>query len=224
MMAISNQQTVKPKRRLIDRRAIRLLAKSVLVLVVVGILIGIFHNRILLAIGSYMAIHDPIEKSDLILMLNHEAQTIPFATADLFNKGFAPRIVLGNYRRSRIEQLNIVGHQHRFGQRILVSQGVPAANIEVIGEELKDTVDLGAALSEYCKSNNITSVIVVTSSPFSRLDRNDLLRRLAGQNIKLRMYPVRTTYFDETDWWRVKQGWIGYFDAYYLSLLHNFAR
>jgi len=47
------------------------------------------------------------------------------------------------------------------------------------------------------------------------------MRHLAGQNVKLRMYPVRTRYFDETDWWRVKQGWIEYFDAY-LSFLSSF--
>jgi len=93
--------------------------------------------------------------------MNHDAQTIPFAAADLYRKGYAPKLVLGGYRSSRIEQLKIVSQQNRFGQRLLVSEGVPRENVEVVGNEVKDTLELGAALSDYCKSKNIASIIVV---------------------------------------------------------------
>ncbi len=224
-MASSDEQTSGKNqsvadKRLFARRLVKISVRMLLVLMVFGILIAIFHNQILLAIGSFMTVRDPVERSDVILLMNRESQTVPFAAAELYRKGYAPKLVLGGYRSTRIEQLRVIDQQRRFGQKLLTSQGVPPDRIEVIGMELKDTIDLGGALGDYCKANNIISVIVVTSSPFSRLDRNDLSRRLADQNIKLRMYPVRTQYYDETDWWNSKQGWIGYFDAYYLSVLH----
>jgi len=220
-MTIPDQQN-RPRfhKRLLGSRAVKRLWKVLVALAVFAILIAVFHNRILLAVGNFMAVRDPLEKSDLILVMNHEAQTIPFAAADLYRKGYAPKLVLGGFRSNRIEQSKIVSRQHRFGERLLASEGVPPENIEVVGNEVKDTLELGLALSDYCKTKNISSIIVVTTSPFSRLDRNDLLRNLDGKTIKLRMYPVRSMYFDETDWWHLRQGWIQYFDAYYLSFLH----
>jgi len=40
-------------------------------------------------------VRDPIEKSDLILIMNHDAQTIPFAAAEFYRKGYAPKLCAG---------------------------------------------------------------------------------------------------------------------------------
>src|SRR5947207_7104797 len=90
------------------KRVVRIMVKCLLAFLIALCIAFLFHNKIFDAVGSFMAIHDPIEKSDLILVINHEAQTIPFAADDLYRKGYAPLIVLGSYRARRIEQLGIV--------------------------------------------------------------------------------------------------------------------
>ena len=199
----------------------KLIFSVVVVLVLIAAAI-VFHNRILDCIGSFMAIHDPLEKSDLILAMNDEAHTIPFAVLDLYQNGYAPKIALADYRPTRLEQAHIASSQSKAWRNLFVSKGVPIDKIDFVGSDLKNNVELGKALADYAKTNNIKTVIVVGSSPFTRLARYDLSRGLTGQPVTLRMCATGPRYFDEHDWWHARQGWISYFDAYYLMLLHRF--
>ncbi|HZS44157.1 MAG TPA: hypothetical protein VFC63_03580 [Blastocatellia bacterium] len=171
-----------------------------------------------------MAVRDAIEKSDLILVDDEQGHWNPFAAANLYQQGFAPLVAVPRQRLSRIEELNITEHKEELCRQVLQSRGVPADKIIFLGQDLKDDVDLGRALGEYAKSQNLKSVIVATTPAMSRLSRSDLRRGLGSQSLTLRMYPVRTRYFDEHNWWHVRQGWVTFFDAYYIWILHSLAR
>jgi len=207
--------------RVFARKRVKSTTKWLVAVLIILLIPIAFHNRILDGIGCFMAVRDPIQKADIILVMDDEGHTSPQAVADLYARGYAPTVVIPRLRLTRVEQLNITLHKHDLWRKVLVYGNVPTEKIVFVGEDLKDSVAVGGALSEYTRSNNIKSVIVVTSPSFSRITRNDLLKGLAGQPLSIMMYPVRTRYFDEHDWWHTRQGVLSYFDAYLLWMLRR---
>jgi hypothetical protein len=207
--------------RVFAGKRVRSTAKWLFAVLIILLIPIIFHNRILDGIGCFMAVRDPIQKADLILVMDDEGHTSPQAVADLYARGYAPTVVIPRLRLTRVEQLNITLHRHDLWRKVLGYGNVPTDKVIFLGEELKDSTAVGRALGEYTRSNNIKSVIVVTSPSFSRLTRNGLLKGLSGQPLNIMMYPVRTRYFDEHDWWHTRQGVLSYFDAYLLWTLRR---
>lgn len=167
-----------------------------------------------------MTIRDPLERADLILPLYHEPDTIPFAAADLYHRGYADRVAIRRTRPGRLEVLGLLPPPHEVWRRMLEAEGVPPAAIVVIGSKLdNNNFELAQAMVPFLGSRRKIRVIVVASAPLSRLSRHDLRRALAGFPIELLIYPVPPREFDERTWWRSRKGWITYFDVYCLWLL-----
>lgn len=181
--------------------------------------LGIFHSQILTAIATFMTIRDPIERADLILPLYHDGDTVPFAAADLYRRGYADRVALGSTKPTRLEALGLSLPPHKIWRRVLEAEGVSPRAIITIGSHIRNEVELGQALAAYLQRHGHGRTIVVASAPVSRLSRKDLRRGLAGSPAKVLMYPVPPREFDERSWWRSRHGWIRYFDAYFLLAL-----
>lgn len=185
----------------------------------VALALGLLHAQILTGLAAFMTIRDPLERADLILPLYHEGHTIPFAAAELYHRGYADRVAVRRTRPSRLETLGLLPPPHEVWRKVLEAEGVPPEAIITIGSQIENKGELARAVAAVLGSRGKIRVIVVASAPLSRLSRRELRRGLAGSPIELRMYPVRPREFDERTWWRSRQGWITYFDVYYLWLL-----
>lgn len=163
-----------------------------------------------------MSARDALEPADYMLVLYHEGHTVPFAAADLFHRGYANQVVLGQMHPSRLEALGLMPLRHELWRNVLVSEGVPPEAITIIGDRLQNDVDLGRALAAHLSHRRKPRVIVVASAPASRLSRNDLRQGLDGTSVEPRMYPVPRREFNERTWWKSRHGWVSYFDASYL--------
>lgn len=183
---------------------------------VLALALGLLHAPILTGIALFMTIRDSLEPADLIVPLYQEGDTVPFAAAELYRRGYARQLALWRTRPTRLETLGLLPPPHEIWRRVLQREGVPPEAIVVIGSEIGNDERLSRALAASLTRGR---VIVVASAPLSRLSRNDLRHGLAGAPIELRMYPVRPKEFDEGTWWRSRKGWLTYFDAYVLWLL-----
>lgn len=168
-----------------------------------------------------MTIRDPIERADLILPLYHEGDTVSFAAADLYRRGYADRVALGSTKPTRLEALGLSPPPHKTWRRILEAEGVPADAIVLIGSEITNDVELARAMAAFLGSRRKTRLIAVASAPLSRISGYDLRRGLAGSPVEVRIYPVRPREFDERNWWRSRHGLVTYFDAYLLLVLRS---
>lgn len=184
-----------------------------------AVTLGLLHRQILTGLAAFMTVRDPLQVADLILPLYQEGDTVPFAAADLYRRGYAERVAVVSTKPNRLEALSLIPPPHQVWRAVLEARGVPAVAIITIGSEIQNMRELAQALKTYLKNRRKTRVIVVASSPLSRISRYDLHRWLAGSSVEVRIYPVPPREFDEKTWWKSRHGWITYFDAYFLFAL-----
>lgn len=186
---------------------------------ILAVALGLLHAPILTGIATFMTIRDPLEPADLILPLYHDGDTVPFAAAELYRRGYADRVAVRRTRPTRLETMGLVPPPHEVWRAVLEAEGVPPEAIIMIGSQSGSEGELARAMTASLGSRKKIRVIVVATAPWSRLSRHDLRGSLVGSPIELRMYPVRPKDFDERTWWRSRKGWITYFDVYCLWLL-----
>jgi len=169
--------------------------------------------------AAFMHVSSPLRQVDVILPVYDESVSMSTAVADLYHRGLAPRIVLPRLRLDRLQELGLMPPDHEVWRRLLEARGVPPAAMETIGSDIDDAVELGAAVGRLAPGSSRLRVLVVASSPFSRLVRSALRRGVDAAAVDLVMYPVMPPDIDERAWWRSRDGWIAYFDAYCLWLI-----
>jgi hypothetical protein len=198
------------------RRPSRTLLASLIGLAV----LGLFWQSLLLGVAAFMRAASPLpDSADVILPLYHEADSVSAAVADLYERELAPRVVLHRKAPGRLEELGLLPRAHNIWRRLLEARGVPAGAIEIVGPDLETTEELGRVVGGLAAGPGRLRVIVVASSPVSRLARGKLMRGLEGAGIEVTMWPVTPRGMDERAWWRSRAGWIAYFDAYCLWLV-----
>ncbi|OFW07694.1 MAG: hypothetical protein A3H96_02980 [Acidobacteria bacterium RIFCSPLOWO2_02_FULL_67_36] len=191
-----------------------------LIVSIVGILAAVMISwqPLLLGVAAFMAASSPLEKADFILLLYHDSDSIPAGAADLYQRRLAPRVLLYGVEPSRLEKLGLGPPAHEVWRKLLEARGVPPHAIDTIGSGVSTDRELADAIRGLAQGRPLR-VIVVASSPASRLARNGLRKNLEGSGVELRMHPVRPRNIDARAWWRSRAGWIAYFDAYCLWVL-----
>jgi uncharacterized SAM-binding protein YcdF (DUF218 family) len=180
----------------------RLLVRGALILGAL-LLISIYP---LSRLGAWLVVQDPLEKSDAIFVLGGTRYERPLEAVELYNQGWAPRVLLMRqiadagerelsargvpYRREVDEQIEVMGHL-----------GVPASAIIVLNEA-NSTADEGQTLQHLAARERWSRVIVVTSKQHTRRARLVMRRRMAGTGTAV---IIRFTRLDPSDvdrWWQ----------------------
>lgn len=124
------------------------------------------------AAAEFLIVHEPIEKSDAIVILSGSATFRERAqhAGELFNAGRANRIVLTNDNLksgwSPVSQRN--PYYHELAKEELRRAGVPDANIQIMMVPIVGTHDEALKLKDYCEQQSLNSILVVTSAYHSR--------------------------------------------------------
>jgi uncharacterized SAM-binding protein YcdF (DUF218 family) len=124
------------------------------------------------AAARFLIVHEPIDKSDAIVVLSGSATFRERAqhAAELFNAGRANRIVLTNDNLksgwSQAAQRN--PYYHELAKEELRRVGVPDKNIETMMVPIVGTYDEALKLRDYCEIQGFNSIVVVTSAYHSR--------------------------------------------------------
>lgn len=141
-------------------------------LAVVGLLLLVLWPPSAWAAATFLIVHEPIDKSDAIVVLSGSATYRERAkhAAELFNAGRSNRIVLTNDNLksgwSQAAQRN--PYYHELAKEELRRVGVPDKNIETMMVPIVGTHDEALKLKHYCERQDLNSIVVVTSAYHSR--------------------------------------------------------
>ena len=178
------------------------LRKFAVVAAAVGLLILIALPRL----GSWLVVEDPLDKGDAIVVLDGTMYERPLEAVDLYNAGYAPRVVL-------------IREMQDWGERALVERGteymrpidvqidtmrrlgVPREAIDVL-EPSDSTADDAVRVHDFVVKAKLSRVIVVTSKQHTRRARLVMRRRLADTGVMLIMRASRYDRSDVDHWWR----------------------
>ncbi|OFW42488.1 MAG: hypothetical protein A3J29_06915 [Acidobacteria bacterium RIFCSPLOWO2_12_FULL_67_14b] len=155
-------------------------------------------------LGSWLVREDPLARADAIYVLSGSRFERPLEALDLYQAGWAPKIVLTQQDVDWGEQwLNEhkipVPSELQIQMELLVRMGVPATDLEALDRQTS-TADEADALLITMRKHGWSTVIVVTSKQHTR--RAGLsMRRVIGTDRKV---IVRASRYDRSDvdrWW-----------------------
>jgi uncharacterized SAM-binding protein YcdF (DUF218 family) len=164
-------------------------------------------------LAERLIVEKTLERADAILVLGGSA-TFGERTqkaAGLYRKGISTKILLtddgGQAGWSRAEQRNPKFVE--LARKSLIEQGVPADAIEIIEPPVAGTIDEARAFAETSKTENLKSVLLVTSAYHTRRARWTFARVLAENNVEIGIEsaPAGIQTPMPVYWWLSAPGW-----------------
>ncbi|MCB0192545.1 MAG: YdcF family protein [Anaerolineae bacterium] len=194
----------------------KIILTTVLLIVAAGALIYIFQNQILTGLARVLIVDDSLQPADIIYILNGEVNTRPFHAAELFEQGFAPKIVIPREEDGPASEVDLYPNGTDISVEILQEKGISAEEIVVIEVKggVTSTRDEALVLRQYVETHNIQSVIVVTSAFHTRRSQWIFRKVLADSGIRLQIAAAPQWQFDETDWWQTERGLLMFVQEY----------
>jgi uncharacterized SAM-binding protein YcdF (DUF218 family) len=160
-------------------------------------------------LGSFLYAEDPLQPADAICVLAGTRMERPLEAADLYLKGWAPRIVLTEeVPDSGVAALARRGMElptnAEIARDVIVRLGVPAAAIELLPEIHDSTAHEAETFRATAISRAWKRIIVVTSKFHTRRGGFAVRRALEGSGVEVVM---RGSTYDRADphhWWRTR--------------------
>ena len=163
-------------------------------------------------LAERLIVEKTLERADAILVLGGSATFVERTqkAAELYRKGVSAKILLtddgGQAGWSRAEQRNPKFVE--LARKSLIEQGVPADAIEIIEPPVAGTIDEARAFSETSKTENLKSVLLVTSAYHTRRARWTFTRVLANNvEIGIESAPTGIQTPQPVYWWLSASGW-----------------
>ena len=198
------------------RRGRRRLVGAALALLLLALAAYALRAPLLTGVARLLTVRDPVARADLVLVLGGEVNTRPFAAAEMYRRGVAPRVVLVRERAGPAVRQGLYPSRTDVAVRILRRGGVPDSAIVTLEPPggAASTADEARALRAYLRSTGLRRVAVVTNPYHSRRARIALRRALRGLPAQILMAPAPAWGFTERDWWRSEDGLLAYFGEY----------
>ncbi len=160
-------------------------------------------------LGGFLYKEDPLQRSDAICVLAGTRMERPLEAADLYLKGWAPRIIL----TEETPDFGIVTLERRglafatnaeIARDVIVRLGVPPDAIEILPEVHDSTAHEADTFRRISLERNWKRIIVVTSKFHTRRGGFAVRRALKGSGVDVVM---RGSAYDRADphhWWRTR--------------------
>jgi uncharacterized SAM-binding protein YcdF (DUF218 family) len=155
---------------------------------------------ILRGVADRWVISDPLDRADGIVVLGGRTDVRPFAAADLYKRGLAPRILIANTMRDPLETMQLWPGQTSLTHQLLLKLGVPAEAIVEFGDKLSSTYEEARAVLEWAKSSGAKSVIIPTELFPSRRVRWIFRHEVAPAGVGIIVHAVKPPGYGVEDW------------------------
>jgi uncharacterized SAM-binding protein YcdF (DUF218 family) len=198
-----------------------LVAGAILILLVV--LAYTFRSQVLTGVADLLVVNDRLQPADVIFLLNGDYNTRPFYASDLYRQGLAPAIVIARSENLPAAELGLVPNDTDIAVGVMEKLGVPADKIVVLPVPggVTSTFDEAIVLRRYIETNNIHTVILVTSAFHTLRAKWIFDRELSGLPLTLEMAAAPHYGFNATNWWRSESGLIT-LNNEYVKLVYYF--
>jgi uncharacterized SAM-binding protein YcdF (DUF218 family) len=154
-------------------------------------------------------VSDEPAPADAIAVLGGGLEYRPFAAADYYRHGLAPKILVSNIGASPAERLGVLRSHVQANIEILQKLGVPAAAIEPFGDHLSDTFAEATALHEWALRNGAHRIMVPTDI-FAARRLRWTLRHVFGNDAAILVPAVNPPDYLRDNWWQNERGVIGF--------------
>jgi DUF218 domain len=131
------------------------------------------------------------------------------AAADLYKRGFAPRILIANTMRDPLETMQLWPGQMALTRQLLLKLGVPAEAIVEFGDEASSTYEEAHAVLDWAKSSGAKSVIIPTDLFPTRRVRW-IFRHEAPAGVRIIVHAIKPRAYGVEDWWKDEGGLIDF--------------
>ncbi|HEY6465738.1 MAG TPA: YdcF family protein [Candidatus Acidoferrales bacterium] len=179
--------------------ALRYIAPIVILLALVLCAVFAFRNA-----GRWLIREDPLAHANVILVLSGSMPYRAEEAAKVYREGYAPEIWL-THPVSPAATLQSMGIQYEseedYDIAILTKDGVPAAEIRVLPQQVVDTEQEVEEAGDEMEREGKSTVIIVTSFQHTRR-AGTLWRKFFGAEPKAILHGAPEDPFDAGRWWR----------------------
>jgi uncharacterized SAM-binding protein YcdF (DUF218 family) len=204
-----------------SKRGIKIAGIILLTLLLVCLLVYSLRTPILTGLANYLVNTDtPLEKADMIFVLNGDYNTRPFTASDLYQQGFAPLVAIAQAESSPAQLLGLEDNPTDIAVEVMKLRGVPSDKLLVLNDigPVTSTFDEARALRNYIEAHKLNSVILVTSAFHTRRSRWIFERELDGVPVRLLVTAAPHSRFDASNWWQNEEGLI-FLNNEYIKLI-----
>jgi len=183
------------------------------------VIVALLSGWAFVSLGRVLYEVDPLERSDIIFVLDGSYMERPAEAAHLYTEGWAPRIILS--RRLPDNAENILLQQGLKIQSVMDAQknamvlmGVPENAIEIMSATRDNTAGESAALRQLLQSRGWSRIIVVTSKFHTARAGFAFRRSFRGTSIEVIVHATRYDTTDIDRWWEPRRNFrMGLFEA-----------
>jgi uncharacterized SAM-binding protein YcdF (DUF218 family) len=176
-------------------------------IIILYILVSQYHAPILTALGSYLVLEHPAEKSDLIVCLAGGNVSRGLATADAYHEGLAPAVYTSKEEPpDGYEMLKERGIEYPetidLMLTLLEALDIPREALHTSQGPVKSTFEEAVALRDFVKRGKQRSLILITSPTHSRRAWLTFKKVFEDMEVRILMRPSPYTDFRPEDWWK----------------------
>lgn len=187
---------------------------KIALLIVTLFMVGIWvaHQRVLAAAAGWLNVATAPQQTDYIFVLNGDPNVRPFIAASLVNAGFASKVLLVPMKGPPRHKSKVPASSDTVARKVLIHQGVDSDMIQFIDGQCTSTFDEAELLLKHMTQlGDDTATISIVTSDFHTRRTRWIYRQLFGdQSDRLHFVAAPTDGFDQSNWWRVEDGWVTY--------------
>jgi hypothetical protein len=191
------------------KETMRLVATILLLIVLVA---GVWLEReaLLRGVADLWTVSDPVDHSDVVVIIGDGGDTPPFIAAELYKKGFVTKVLVSQAVPRRHERfLAIPGHSES-NRMMLQKLGVPDAGIEMFGQWNTNMKEEAIALRDWVNRHGVSSIVIPIEIFASRRAQWIFNREFAGSSVRLKVQAFESGY-TSADWWKTDEGMIAFY-------------
>lgn len=154
-------------------------------------------------LGRWLVREDPLQQSDVIVVLSGSMPARAEEAAKVFRMGYAPEIWITHPEgpAAELQAMNIsYAGEESYNRDVLIRLGVPAGAIRILPQDIVNTEEEIEEVSQQMSAQHKRSAIVVTSPAHTRRVRA-LWHSLSGGHLELTVHAAWQDSFDADHWW-----------------------
>src|SRR5580700_11001267 len=202
----SEPAALRPRPRSMTRRVLLALFACIAVL---ALWAWLKTETLLRGAADLWIVSDEPAPADAVAVLGGGLEYRPFAAADYYRRGLAPKILISNIGATPTEQLGVLQSHVRANSEVLQKLGVPLAAIEPFGDHLSDTFTEATALHDWAVRNGAHRIIVPTDI-FATRRLRWTLHHVFGNDAAILVPAVNPPDYQRDNWWKSERGFIGF--------------
>lgn len=180
----------------------------------------VFRHQLLTLLAAPLILEDPVDSPCSVLLL-HDAKVFYDEAGTLYQQGLASQVLLLQKPPTRSEQLGVSAGPSVTGKRLAI-RGIPENLLVILPCKDRHSWTFATTLQAWLAEHPDDQVVLVCNRFESRRARWILDRVLARTDqVRVRVRALPDALFDESNWWKVKEGQGDLFNSY-IALCYSF--